>query len=901
VERPIIVPKQRYPACLASVLDTPPPTTSTLLGTERGKALYDTPPPAGEGTDQVAPTRRSKQSQRSSPRKRTLTERGADFFGKIKDSQFNPGTILKDNALKLTNFISRSKSSLGSADDTDGRESSRTVDTGASGVPGLPSNASAPLPARDPDHPTASSRGPRTGGTSKGSRATGLGDATRTGGRARTTTYRSGAGTSSRGPTSAPATPAAPAAPATPAAPISTPAAPISAPAAPAPPSPEPKHRNLFEGEYSERSDYIETLDPAALVAHLAEYIDYDASQLTTQDVKALLRAYVQDHTPSLAPPKQQASTVVSQDPIHVGGGYHADQLMITGSSRSAKRPSSPPVNQPPKRHKVTVEEVDDIDANTNTETETETDTDTDTETETETNTDTIPESDDDVPIIRPRDHANTGFPDFHRTASQSSHQASQRYQPTTTSSISLGQASYGPNQANSHVHSQQSATSRAAQCPPGRPPTFTPATATSSSGMPPIRASSGNPTEREREMRARAKVADRMARVEAKPKRAHRGLRLPGKLSKKTAKLFSVVYGAYRKLIAAASAKRPTAPKSSGSRGNIEDDLMSDGEVEGVAQAAEAAGQESSRRRRRKPSSQDVHGYEKLILTTAKLHLFAITLVEGAYQTRAWLMKVAKIVFIETWRQELPEVPLQLPSEEVLQVMVNNLATARGQVKLVIRPMMEHGFEFLKWDSSAETINRNLKIFSTIHPNAFHCLEFNPMYGHYESSLLTKAIAAALFGGPNSVGVTFRDYFEPMPLTAVAFILANMQFCIEEWETGQWVPRDLSTSDMLNKYVAHLRGLKEARAAARGRMARSQGHWFDFGFEYSGATPLTAPIYQPITLRSEVRPDTPITDDDNSMISAQNEQSDSDSDEEPETYPDGRYTAKAKGKGRAR
>ncbi|KAG9082203.1 hypothetical protein FRC06_005170 [Ceratobasidium sp. 370] len=258
-------------------------------------------------------------------------------------------------------------------------------------------------------------------------------------------------------------------------------------------------------------------------------------------------------------------------------------------------------------------------------------------------------------------------------------------------------------------------------------------------------------------------------------------------------------------------------------------------------------------------------------------------------------------MLFIETWHQELPEVPIQLPSEEVLQVMVNSLATSCGQIKLAIRPMMEHGFEFLKWDSSPEIINRNLKIFSTIHLNAFHCTEVDPTYGHYESSLLTKAIAAALFGGPYTVGVTFHDYFEPMPLTTVAFIL--MQFCIEEWETGQWVSQDLSTSDMLNKYVAHLRGLKEARAAARGRIGRLQDHWFAFGLEYSGAVPVDEPIYQPITLQSEVCPDTPVFDDDNPTTKPalgyfNNVQSDSD--EAPGTPPNGRYTAKAKGKSHA-
>ncbi|KAG8728868.1 hypothetical protein FRC10_004508, partial [Ceratobasidium sp. 414] len=712
--------------------------------------------------------------------------------GKIKDSHLNPGTILKDNALKLKNFLNHSKSSLASADNTDGSESTRTVDTGASSVSGLPSVTPATWPAWDPDYPTTSGGGACAGGASQGApggAATGAGDATSTaagagkgGGECAPTTSYRGARTIPRDSTSASATP-----------------------------SPEPEHCNLVEGEYTQRLDFVESLNPAALATHLAQYVDYDASQLSTQDIKALLRAYIEDHTPSVAPPKQQASAIViSENPVGVGGGYHADQLRTRGPPQSTKRPSSPPANPPPKRPKVTIEEVNDIaESDTNTESESESEINTDTESETDTNT--IPESDDDIPFVQPSQpdppsHVpiNPNAPSLYNlasrhSASQSSRPASQHYRPATTSP---GQAPHAPSQANSHVHSQRSANPRAAQHPPVPPPTSASTTtpgagprnprattpfsmATSYFGMPHVRANPRKPTEHEREMRARAKVADHMSKLEAKPKRARRGLRIPDKLSKKTAKLFSVVCGAYRKLVAAASGGRPLAGDSSKSRGNLEDDLLPDDEEERVAEAAEAAGKEPSHRRKRKPSSQDVHGYEKQILTTAKMHLFAITLIEGPYQTRAWLIKVAKIVFIITWRQELPEVPVQLPSEEVLQVMVNSLATSRGQVKLVIRPMMEHGLELVKWDSSPEVINRNLEIFSTVHPNAFHCTEYYPMYGHYESSLLTKAIAAALFGGPYSVGVTFRDYFEPMPLTTVAFILANMQFCIEEWETG--------------------------------------------------------------------------------------------------------------------
>ncbi|KAG9092988.1 hypothetical protein FRC06_011718 [Ceratobasidium sp. 370] len=212
---------------LTSVLDTPPLLTMTLLGTEPGKAAFDTPPPPAKGANKI---------------------RGADFFRKIKGSHFNPGTILKDNALKLKDG---SKSSPASEDDTDGRQSARTVGSGASSVSGLPSVTPAPRPGWDSDHATTSGRGARTGGAGEGitgGATTGADNAMSAG--ARTSKAADGCThthTAHWGPTPAPATP-----------------------------NQEPEYRHLIEGEHTQRSDYIESLDPTALAAHLGQYITYE-------------------------------------------------------------------------------------------------------------------------------------------------------------------------------------------------------------------------------------------------------------------------------------------------------------------------------------------------------------------------------------------------------------------------------------------------------------------------------------------------------------------------------------------------------------------------------------------------------------------------------------------------
>jgi hypothetical protein len=54
-----------------------------------------------------------------------------------------------------------------------------------------------------------------------------------------------------------------------------------------------------------------------------------------------------------------------------------------------------------------------------------------------------------------------------------------------------------------------------------------------------------------------------------------------------------------------------------------------------------------------------------------------------------------------------------------------------------------------------------------------------SPRRGHYESANIGRVIAACLAYGPTSVIVQFPDYFDPLPITVVAFILALVSnFC---------------------------------------------------------------------------------------------------------------------------
>ncbi|KAG9075174.1 hypothetical protein FRC06_010235, partial [Ceratobasidium sp. 370] len=228
-------------------------------------------------------------------------------------------------------------------------------------------------------------------------------------------------------------------------------------------------------------------------------------------------------------------------------------------------------------------------------------------------------------------------------------------------------------------------------------------------------------------------------------------------------------------------------------------------------------------------PLACDVSGIERQVLILAKIHLFAYALVEGVYQTRATFLRWALAVYHATWLMELPTTEFVKPPHEYLEIMVNNLATARGKSKEVMRPFVENVHEFVHRLLNQQAIQENLNRFNLLYPNNFHCTTYCPRKGHYENPEIAHAIAVTFFRGPSSVGMMFPDYFRDMPLTIVAFVLAIWQFCIKEWSNGWHQNGDLGMAAMREKYEAHLAGLKELRGIAPKRMAELQEKWHKY------------------------------------------------------------------------
>ncbi|QRV95466.1 hypothetical protein RhiJN_23484 [Ceratobasidium sp. AG-Ba] len=270
-------------------------------------------------------------------------------------------------------------------------------------------------------------------------------------------------------------------------------------------------------------------------------------------------------------------------------------------------------------------------------------------------------------------------------------------------------------------------------------------------------------------------------------------------------------------------------------------------------------AGARRRRNRKKKPLARDSTGLAYQILVVAKVHLFAYALVEGVYQTRATFLKFAELIHEKTWGLLIQELLYVAATTAELEVLVNYLATLRGKVKERLRPVIAEIHGLQQRIATQEDVQHNLDAYHQAHPNSFHCASMSPRSGHYESPHIGRVIGAGLGYGPTSVIVQFPEYFENMPITVVAFMLALWQFCLEEWSNGYWESRELGAAHMLDKYEAHLAGLKELRSVAPRRFQRLQDEWSAYIRDYTGASFIRTSTGQAITDRSELRPDSPV------------------------------------------
>ncbi|KAG8729045.1 hypothetical protein FRC10_004332 [Ceratobasidium sp. 414] len=187
------------------------------------------------------------------------------------------------------------------------------------------------------------------------------------------------------------------------------------------------------------------------------------------------------------------------------------------------------------------------------------------------------------------------------------------------------------------------------------------------------------------------------------------------------------------------------------------------------------------SRIRRIEPSAPPKTASQQSSSAASKSSSGRLEPVAAACADMAEFNRHCALVHEATWHKEVLDVPYIAATTEELEVMVNYLTTLWGKLKERVRPIVGPSRGFNQCVATQQDIQDNLDLFHELHPNSFHCTSTRPRQGCYEHIDLAHCIAAAFFYSPNAVRVLFPDYFEDMPLTIVAFVLAirSVVYCL--------------------------------------------------------------------------------------------------------------------------
>ncbi|KAG9088510.1 hypothetical protein FRC06_001992, partial [Ceratobasidium sp. 370] len=207
-----------------------------------------------------------------------------------------------------------------------------------------------------------------------------------------------------------------------------------------------------------------------------------------------------------------------------------------------------------------------------------------------------------------------------------------------------------------------------------------------------------------------------------------------------------------------------------------------------------------------------------------------ATVLAEGAYESPETLRSWAHDAYQETWDLEAPENEYEPPPRVVLTIMMRRASWLRTKVRERVEVIVQYGFEFRNPAIQPSDIKYNRRLAERLAPNVFHCKNLKPNTDQYEHPVFIRAISAALFWDPESIGIVYHPKFKPLPIPAVALVLTMMQVCIQEWAPGQFKSQALDVEKQQVVYERHLLGLYEYERIAGGRLTRFREDWFKSG-----------------------------------------------------------------------
>ncbi|KIJ09358.1 hypothetical protein PAXINDRAFT_87553, partial [Paxillus involutus ATCC 200175] len=141
-----------------------------------------------------------------------------------------------------------------------------------------------------------------------------------------------------------------------------------------------------------------------------------------------------------------------------------------------------------------------------------------------------------------------------------------------------------------------------------------------------------------------------------------------------------------------------------------------------------------------------------------------------------------------DSWREACQRTNIKVNlTPPLMSSILKQMSHVRGELKTKLRSLVGPFFGFRACDSR-EGIKRNCDLVEHLKEGSHFAYVVRPQHPTtyiYKSDLLQLAINEMWFANRHDEGVIYHRYFNPIPTTTMALLLAVIKCCIDEWATG--------------------------------------------------------------------------------------------------------------------
>ncbi|KIM88272.1 hypothetical protein PILCRDRAFT_62582, partial [Piloderma croceum F 1598] len=210
------------------------------------------------------------------------------------------------------------------------------------------------------------------------------------------------------------------------------------------------------------------------------------------------------------------------------------------------------------------------------------------------------------------------------------------------------------------------------------------------------------------------------------------------------------------------------------------------------------------------RPKAKDYDDVTQEVLAVAIAVYRCLICTDTPFPDHAKELEFAKI----RWKIGCKKLDIRLEmTPELVKMITSRGSHVRGELKTKVRPIIEHyGFES---GQHKRTIKRNRELAEEL-KEGYNFVYSTDRKGLFRNKNIQKVVNAMWFANKQDDGVSYPEYFKPMPDITVALVLTAMECGIDEWGTGIKTDIAFTAVDYRTVFDAHLKCLRNFQEATK-------------------------------------------------------------------------------------